>query len=131
MIPVLAALALGFVKGWVNPGNTSFNLQSDVYAPIKEELLYRGGPLWLFPNLPFGVTALAFAVDHVLDDLKSSTPATTGDLVGRFGDVLFGGLAYEAAYRRHGIFAAIAAHSAHNAAITLGSQVRGTPVVTS
>lgn len=124
MIPIVAALALGFVKGWSTPGNVGLNLQSDVYGPIKEELIYRGGPLWLFPNLPFGVTALAFAVDHVLDDLKSPSPGTTGELVGRFGDVLFGGLCYEAAYRRHGIFAAIAAHSAHNAAITLGSNSR-------
>lgn len=100
------------------------SLETDVYGPIKEEALYRG-PLILFPNVPFGTTALIFAVDHVIDDMRTGSPSM-GDLFSRFGDVLLGGCAYEYAMRQNGIFAAIGAHSLHNMAVSLGSRARGT-----
>lgn len=124
MIPFVASLLLGFVKGWSSPvGVGPMNLETDVYGPIKEEALYRG-PLMIFPNVPFGTSAVIFAVDHILDDLKSTTPSSSGDLVARFGDVLFGGVAYESAMRKHGIFAAIGCHAAHNIFVSLGAQAR-------
>ncbi len=121
---LLGSIALGLVKGLTSKNEAhSFSSEHDVYGPIREELMYRGAPLWAAPGLPFGVTALTFAVDHVVHDAKQS-PMTTGQMVARFGDVLLGGLAYESSFRSSGIVGAIASHSAHNLAIGLGSRLR-------
>ena len=108
-----------------------FSLESELLAPLTEEALYRLLPLTLFPNLPFGATAIWFAVDHVFDDVRryqnscGSNPMTLGQMVARFGDVLLGGVCYEYAMRRDGYLAAVAAHSAHNAAVAAGVHLRG------
>lgn len=129
MAPWLIAAALGFAKGWVlapRPGTEqefAFNAENDVYAPVKEELLYRAAPLTLFPKAPFGSTAVPFAVDHAIDMLREGSPSA-GELVARLGEVFLGGLLYESAYRTSGIVGAVAAHSLHNLAIGFGVRMR-------
>lgn len=127
MYPWLGSLILGFAKGWViGPDAGSelgFTAENDIYAPVKEELLYRAAPLTLFPNLPYGSTAVPFAVDHALDMLKETSPSPS-ELVARLGEVFLGGLMYESAMRSSGIVGAVAAHSLHNMALTWGAQAR-------
>lgn len=123
MWPVFAAVAFGFVKGFSSGGREAFNLETDLWGPAREEAVYRG-PLWLFPKLPYGSTAVVFAADHVVSDMKHDGLTDAGQIAARFGDVLLGGLAYESAMRRHGILAAIASHMAHNLAVAVGSRAR-------
>lgn len=128
MFELAASLVLGFVKGFAGgvtrDESSSLSLQRDVLGPLKEEAVYRAGPLWAFPNLPFGSTAVVFAADHALDALKDDG-TTPGRLVARFGEVMLGGLLYESAYRRSGYVAAVTAHSLHNAACAWGAALRG------
>lgn len=125
MFQVLASVALGLVKGLTDEAEGGFSFEKDLWGPTKEELVYRAAPLWAFPNIPFGTTAVLFAVDHVLDDIKlEGSTLTASDIIARFGDVLLGGLMYESAYRRQGLVAAIAAHAAHNAAVGVGARLR-------
>lgn len=125
---LVASAVLGLLKGVLVPSSagepTGFSFEHDVWAPTREELLYRAAPLWAFPRLPYGSTAVVFAADHVLDDLKETPPPTAGQAAARFGDVFLGGLLYETAFRRQGVVAAIAAHMLHNAAVALGARVR-------
>ncbi len=123
MIPVLASAALGFIKGLSQAGRESFNPKQDIFGPIKEEFVYRGLPLWAMPNLPYGSTAVTFAADHVLSDLKNGTLSPHA-AAARFGDVLLGGTLYESAFRQFGLLGAVAAHVAHNSFIALGARVR-------
>lgn len=130
MFQVLASIALGLVKGFgvvgpVSAKEAEFSFERDLWGPTKEELVYRAAPLWAFPNIPYGTTAVLFAVDHCLDDMKANPNITASEIASRFGDVLLGGLMYEAAYRRQGVFSAIAAHSLHNAAVGVGARLRG------
>ncbi len=128
--PFLASVALGFVKGLTAQRNEEpFHLEQDFMGPIKEELIYRGAPLWLKPNLPFGSTAVIFAADHLRSDyleaVKHNTaPPTSMQTAARFGDVLLGGALYEASFRQFGILGAIGSHVAHNLAVRWGSKVR-------
>jgi len=123
--PVLASAAFGFLKGFlVRGGPRDFDARMDFFGPVKEELVYRGAPLWALPGLPFGTTAVAFAADHVMSDNRNS-PMTTREMVARFGDVLLGGCLYESAFRESGIFGAVASHMAHNMACGWGSRARG------
>lgn len=123
MIPFVASLAYGFIKGLSSSGRDTFNAEQDVYGPVKEEFVYRGAPLWAAPNLPFGSTAVAFAADHVAAELKGNT-LDANAIAARFGDVLLGGLLYETAFRRFGIVGAVASHVAHNMAISWGTKAR-------
>jgi membrane protease YdiL (CAAX protease family) len=127
---LLASALLGLVKGLGVAGpvakeEAQFSFERDLWGPAKEELVYRAAPLWAFPGIPFGTTAVLFAVDHVLDDMHSSPNITAGELAARFGDTLLGGLMYESAYRRQGTVAAIAAHALHNASVGVGARLRG------
>lgn len=124
--PLLGSVVLGLVKGYVDAGRPMpFNIETDLFGPAKEELLYRG-PLYFFPRIPYGASALLFAADHLADDAKHDTDAPDAwEVLARFSDVLLGGLIYESMMRRHGILAAIAAHSAHNQAVGWGSRLRG------
>lgn len=127
MSPLLASFLLGLIKGLVQPEGSDalFSLERDLYGPAKEELVYRGLPIWAVPQLPFGTTAVAFAVDHVLDDMKVDQGTMTAEqLVGRFGDVFLGGCLYEAAMRKDGLLSAIAAHGLHNSALGLAALLR-------
>lgn len=123
--PFFGSLVLGFVKGLTSkPGEEQpFNVQMDMIGPMKEEFLYRGAPLWAAPGLPYGTTAVSFAIDHILHDARRG-PMTGSQMLSRFGDVLLGGLAYESAFRSSGIIGAIASHSGHNLAVGLGSRLR-------
>lgn len=123
IFPVIASVAYGFIKGLSSSGRDTFNAEQDLYGPVKEELVYRGAPLWAAPNLPFGSTAVAFAADHVASELKGHTLEASA-VAARFGDVLLGGLLYETAFRRFGIVGAAAAHVAHNMAISWGTKAR-------
>ncbi len=119
-------MVLGLVKGLTGDDEGGVSLERDLWGPAKEELFYRGAPLWAFPKLPYGSTAVVFAADHVLDDFKNpEADYSATDAAARFGDVLIGGLLYESAFRSHGIVAAIAAHSVHNLAVGLGARLRG------
>ncbi len=124
--PLLASAAFGFVKGLTSSQQSDgFQVERDFVAPVKEELIYRGGPLWLFPNLPFGATAVVFAADHVIVEMKADPEMTPMELVARFGDVFLGGWLYESAMRGpFGILGAIASHLAHNNAVGLGMRLR-------
>lgn len=132
MGPWLGSLILGFSKGWAI-GNQQedlrgFDAEKDIYAPVREELIYRAAPLSVFPNLPMGATAVTFAADHVLDMLRAPQGCaphfTAGQLLARFGEVLLGGLMYESAYRSSGVVGAVAAHSLHNLACSWGARAR-------
>lgn len=123
MVPLLAAVAYGFAKGFSQRGRESFHPEQDLFGPLKEELVYRGIPFWTASKLPYGSTAVAFAADHVASELNGNTLAANG-AVARFGDVLLGGLLYEVAFRQFGIFGAAASHVAHNLAIGVGSKAR-------
>lgn len=124
--PFLASVAFGFLKGYVSQNTAvhGFDSRTHFIGPVKEELLYRGVPLWAVPGLPYGATAVTFAVDHCISDYRQA-PMSATSLAARFGDVLFGGLAYELAARRSGILGAIASHMAHNFATSLGVRARG------
>lgn len=124
MWPLLAGAAFGLVKGFTSKRALPFNAQHDLWGPAREEVVYRAAPLWLFPNLPFGSTAVTFAADHVLSDSRHSTGMGATELLARFGDVLLGGAIYESAFRRFGLLGAIAAHAAHNVGVGLGSRAR-------
>ena len=128
LVPILGSIALGLVKGLTSDGPAlTPNLKTDLWGPINEELLYRG-PLWLFPKLPYGSTAVLFAADHLLDDARAvavdGDVPTAWEVVARFGDVFLGGWAYEVAMRESGILAAIAAHLGHNNALSIGTRLR-------
>jgi len=127
---VLASIALGLVKGFgivgpVSPEEAEFSFERDLWGPTKEELVYRAAPLWAFPNIPYGTTAILFAVDHCLDDMRANPNISASEIASRFGDVLLGGLIYESAHRRQGVLSAIAAHSSHNMAVSVGARLRG------
>ncbi len=127
---MLGALALGFVKGLTgNREEEPFDLEQNFVGPVKEEFIYRGAPLWLKPNLPFGSTAVIFAADHIRGDYVESMkhnlpPPTAPQVAARFGDVLLGGLLYESSFRQFGILGAIASHVGHNLAVSWGARVR-------
>ncbi len=129
--PYIAAAAFGLLKGLTSgPGDDehTFTLEHNFVGPIKEELLYRGAPLWAAPGLPMGSTAAVFAVDHVMHDARlhslAGTSMTPMQVIARLGDVFLGGMLYELSYRRSGLAGAIGSHLAHNAAVVLGSKVR-------
>jgi len=127
--PMLASLALGFVKGLTADRASHFNPEMDFIGPVREELIYRGLPLWAKPNLPFGSTAAVFAIDHIAHDMtragREGEVMQPLEIAARFGDVLLGGCMYEAAARGPGgILAAIGCHVGHNVACGLGSRVR-------
>lgn len=126
--PMLASLALGFFKGLTDEKESQFHPEMDFIGPVKEELVYRGLPLWAKPNLPFGTTAAIFAVDHIFSDygrsVQEGVPMSRLEIVARFGDVLLGGMLYEQSFRSFGILGAIASHVGHNVACGLGSKVR-------
>ena len=133
MIPaLLGSLALGLVKGLTSGPSSDepsdFSLQQDLVGPVTEELIYRGAPLWLWPKIPFGSTAIVIAAAHLEDDWlaaqKAGKTLTPGQVLARLGDTFLGGLLYETAMRQSGIGAAVGAHAAHNIAITLGSRMR-------
>lgn len=123
----LASAAFGFVKGWstpgASPGDDRFRAEQDFYGPVREELIYRAAPLWAFPNLPFGTTAVTFAAEHIISDSRHG-PMGARDVVARFGDVMLGGILYESAMRSSGVLGAIAAHIAHNVAVGFGARAR-------
>jgi hypothetical protein len=120
----LGSLALGLIKGFSEKGGgRSFSSEHDVYGPIREELMYRGAPLWASPGLPFGATAVTFAVDHVLAEVRRS-PMSVSQIAARFGDVLLGGVSYEAGFRSNGIAGAIINHATHNIACGVGARLR-------
>jgi hypothetical protein len=123
MLPVLAAAAYGFVKGLSQQGREAFHPQQDLFGPIKEEFVYRGMPLWAFSGLPYGSTAVTFAADHVMGDLRSGAISPHA-AAARFGDVLLGGVLYESAFRQFGFLGAAAAHIVHNMAVSWGTRAR-------
>lgn len=126
IVPVLASIAFGFIKGLTQSGREKFHAEQDLYGPVKEEFLYRGAPLWAAPNLPYGSTAVSFAADHVFSEVRQqgAAPLDAREVAGRFGDVLLGGLLYETAFRQFGIVGAAAAHVAHNVAVSWGTKAR-------
>lgn len=122
--PFLASVAFGFLKGFTsNEQSEGFRAEQDFIGPVKEEFLYRGMPLWMFPNLPVGTTAVTFAVDHVISDARKHA-MTPLQMVARLGDVFLGGYLYESAFRGSGIAGAIASHIGHNASISVGQRLR-------
>ncbi len=128
--PFIASLALGFAKGLTAKRNEEpFSLEQNFVGPVKEEFVYRGAPLWLKPNLPFGSTAVIFAADHIRGDYLENVrhnlpPPSASEIAARFGDVLLGGLLYESSFRQFGILGAIASHVGHNLAVGWGAKVR-------
>ena len=127
---LLASAVLGFLKGFLEPQSagpsSGFSFETDIWGPAREELIYRAAPLWAFPKLPYGSTAVVFAVDHVLSDFTADKGTLTPTVaLARFGDVLLGGLIYERAFRKHGIGLAVGSHSLHNLAVSLGAKLRG------
>ncbi len=106
----LASAAFGLVKGLTAaPGAArGFSAEQDFIGPVRAVRFKR---------------AVTFAVDHVLSDSRKG-PMTTKELVGRFGDVLLGGLLYEKSFRSAGLLGAIASHSAHNLFVGVGSHIR-------
>jgi len=122
--PILLSAAFGFIKGFTSSEpSTGFDVEQDLWGPTKEELIFRG-PLWIFPKVPYGATALFFAGEHILSDQKESPQMTPLEVVARLGDVFLGGMLYELAMRRGGMLSAIGAHAAHNNAIRWGEQLR-------
>lgn len=125
MNPVLLSALFGFLKGFTSSTpSQGWSLENHFWSPVKEELLFRGAPLWAFPHLPVGTTAVAFAGEHLASDWKKDPTMTPLQVVARLGDVFLGGWLYERAFRRSGILAAIGAHLAHNNAISLGQRLR-------
>lgn len=125
--PALAAIAFGLAKGFATPRSqpsSGFRLHQDFLGPLREEVQYRGAPFAAFgSSLPYGATAASFAADHVVSDLRH-TPMTTAQVIGRLGDVLLGGLAYESAYRQSGLVGAVLSHMGHNLAVGVGERLR-------
>mgnify|MGYP001584275833 CR=1 FL=1 len=128
MNPILISAFFGFLKGFLHNGELHSDARSrwtvNFAGPVVEETVYRALPLYAFGDrLPHGWTALAFAIDHVSGEVERHhyTPART---VGRFADVLFGGIMYERAFRQWGILGAIAAHCLHNMAVGVGNKAR-------
>jgi len=123
--PILLSAAFGLLKGaTIAAHEREPSLVLDVAGPLYEEAIYRAVPLYTFGNrVPRGFTALHFAVDHVFSEhqrLGLNGPAAAL----RFADVFAGGLLYEMAFRRWGLFGAFAAHAAHNFMCGFGSKVR-------
>ncbi len=124
MIPsLLGSVVLGLVKGLTAPAPIDFSWEQDLVGPVREEALFRG-PLYFFPKVPFGSTAVVFTAAHLDDDVASGVQMTPAELLARLGDVFLGSLLYESAMRKSGIVSAIAAHAAHNIAIGVGSRLR-------
>jgi hypothetical protein len=65
------------------------------------------------------VSAGIFAADHVFSEKH-----TLGSGAFRFADVFLGGMLYQRAFREHGLFGAVAAHTLHNLAVAAGAGVR-------
>jgi len=121
---IAASAAFGLVKGF-GLGSTyrgpqqRNTLHAVLLGPAYEEMLYRVIPLHAARGrLPHGLTALPFALDHVIPESRYGL--SFGQLVFRFVEVALGGYLYETAYRSGGYFAAVAAHSVHNLCATAG-----------
>lgn len=126
MNPVVASALFGFVKGFMSKGKPPDGSVATHFAgPIYEEMAYRALPIAIFGDkLPNGWTALAFAIDHLSGEVQKHH-YTTEATVARFADVFLGGVLYERAYRRWGLFGAVASHVLHNIAVNAGSKARG------
>src|SRR5574342_216632 len=126
MNPILISAAFGLIKGMIagpRPEGTELDgLHVNVVGPVYEEALYRAMPISL-GNFPRGLSALTFAIDHVIGEHRRFGLAGL-DLALRFADVFFGGWQYEKAYRTSGFVSACAAHMAHNMCVGLGRRVR-------
>lgn len=126
---VLTSIASGLAKGLVladkqRTHNVGTLLHSGLLGPITEELTYRAMPLTAAPHLPRGLTAVPFALAHVSPVDMVSRPGWSS---WRVADAGLGGLLYEAAYRRGGMLAAVAAHGGHNLGVALGATLARDP----
>lgn len=120
---LLAGLS-GFMKGAMGMHTAPARGFADVVtSAATEEVAYRAIPATIAAAMgreaPRGLGALVFAADHLLDDRIHGV--NRGGGLGRFADVLLGGLIYEDAYKSHGVLGAIAAHVAHNMAVQFGA----------
>lgn len=129
MSPIIVSALFGFVKGYFSEGphrevDRDHEIAANLVAPVREEMIYRAIPLYTFGDaFPKGGTAVAFAIDHVMGE-GPRLGYRTGPMAARFADVFFGGLLYEYAFRRWGIFGAVAAHSFHNVMCGVGYRAR-------
>jgi membrane protease YdiL (CAAX protease family) len=126
--PVLLSAAFGFLKGAMSEGELAYPVSKSYAffgAPAIEEAAYRALPFETARAaglaLPGGSTAVAFALDHVLNE-RNGTP---GETALRFADVFAGGLLYEIAYKQFGFLGAVLSHVAHNVMISVGKSARG------
>lgn len=126
---VLTSIASGLAKGIAfadkqRPHNAGSLLHSALLGPVTEELTYRAMPLTAAPHLPRGLTAIPFALAHVSPVDMVTRPGWSS---WRIADAGLGGVIYEAAYRRGGMLAAVAAHGGHNLGVALGASLARDP----
>lgn len=122
MNPLLLSAAFGLAKGLAEePGKRSSRLDATTHlvAPVIEEVAFRVVPS--FAGAPASLAAAAFTADHVLRELPNHTPAS---LAWRFADTATGAYLYQAAFKRFGFLGAVAAHVAHNIAVSAGRRAR-------
>lgn len=109
MYELLASAAFGFVKGLYDKrGKRDRREQGHSLGfagPVLEEVVFRG-----LLNGPVGLAGF----------IGAHKPRSAA----RAADVALGGLLYGSAYRRFGLLGSIAAHVAHNVAISLGRRAR-------
>lgn len=133
MNPIVASAMFGLMKGIgaarhsAQPSAPSSMLH--FIGPLWEEVVYRAVPLGLGGSrLPRGITALPFAVDHIIGESKLGLSGAAA--AARFADVFLGGLLYEGAYRRYGLLGSTLAHCLHNIGCSVGryaAKNRGAP----
>lgn len=101
---LIAAGALGFVKGLYGDKKRPTKRRSSFAGALIEETLFRG-------VLPPAVGLAGFVASH--------QPRT----VGRIADLAVGSLLYGSAMKRFGLLGAVGAHVAHNVALGVGKWV--------
>jgi len=124
--PLFLSALFGAAKGAAAPGHQlsgSDAFQAYVMAPLSEEAVYRAAPA--FMGFPRGLSALTFAVDHLVSDSRRQPFVSGYHAATRFADVFAGGLLYEAAYRRWGFLGAALTHAMHNIMVGVGSRASG------
>jgi len=126
--PITIAAGFGFLKGALlarghrmAPGKEFY---AGIVAPMVEEAMFRAIPFKMAEitgaKPPNGATAFSFAAEHIRQEGWSG-----GHSVWRFGEVFFGGILYEQAYKKWGWFGSVGAHSLHNIMVSVGSFLSG------
>lgn len=117
--PAALAGMWGFAKGLVaGRPMDQIPFGSFISGPVVEEMMFRA------PQLHPALSSAAFAAAHLTTDMIKADP---GFSAYRFAEVFAGGLMYDQAFKKWGLFGAIGTHALHNVMTVLGGMLSPFP----